>query len=31
MRITDAAQQALRQLLKENPGKILRVVFQGFG
>ncbi len=31
MRITETAQQALRQLLQENPGKLLRVVFQGFG
>jgi len=31
MKITQAAQAALAKLLEENPGKSLRVVFQGFG
>ncbi len=31
MKITQTAHQALTQLLGENPGKMLRVVFQGFG
>jgi len=31
MKITEAAQTALVKLLEENPGKSLRVIFQGFG
>jgi len=31
MKISETAQKALVKLLEENPGKSLRVVFQGFG
>ncbi len=31
MKITDAAKTALEPILVENPGKMLRVVFEGFG
>ena len=31
MKITDAARTALGPILAENPGKMLRVVFEGFG
>ena len=31
MRMTETARQALTHVLKENPGKVLRVVFRGFG
>jgi len=31
MKITDAARTALEPILSENPGKMLRVVFEGFG
>jgi len=31
MKITAAAKQALEKVLQENPGKRLRIVFQGFG
>lgn len=29
--ITDAARDMLQNVLKENPGKCLRIVFEGFG
>lgn len=31
LRITDAAKNKLQGILAENPGKCLRVVFEGFG
>ena len=31
MKITDAAKAALEPILAQNPGKMLRVVFEGFG
>lgn len=31
MKITAAALDALRPILSENPGKLIRVLFQGFG
>ena len=31
MTITDAAKEMLLPILSENPGKLLRVVFEGFG
>ena len=31
MKITDAAKTALEPILAQNPGKLLRVVFEGFG
>ena len=31
MKITAAAQRAMATVLEENPGKSLRVFFQGFG
>jgi len=31
MQITERAKEQLRQLLSENPGKTLRLVFEGFG
>ena len=31
MQVTEEAGERLRQLLSENPGKCLRVVFEGFG
>ena len=31
MKITEVAQKKLAEVLGENPGKSLRVVFQGFG
>ncbi len=31
MKITEGAREALQELLKKNPGKAVRVVFQGFG
>lgn len=31
MKITDAAKAALEPILSQNPGKMLRVVFEGFG
>ena len=29
--ITDSAKDVLEKVLQENPGKVLRVVVQGFG
>jgi hypothetical protein len=31
MKISDAAKAALEPILAQNPGKMLRVVFEGFG
>ena len=31
LKITDAAKNKLQGILTENPGKTLRVVFEGFG
>lgn len=31
MKISDAAKVALEPILAQNPGKMLRVVFEGFG
>jgi len=31
MKITESARETLQELLKKNPGKAVRVVFQGFG
>ena len=31
MTITDQAKEKLQELLRGNPGKLLRVVFEGFG
>jgi hypothetical protein len=31
MQVTEQAKEKLQQLLDENPGKCLRVVFEGFG
>jgi hypothetical protein len=31
MKITDSAKEMLEPILTENPGKFLRVVFEGFG
>lgn len=31
LNITDAARDQLKELMKEHPGKCLRVVFEGFG
>lgn len=31
MKITDLAKEKLQGILQENPGKFLRVVFEGFG
>jgi len=31
MQVTDQAKEKLQMLLSENPGKCLRVVFEGFG
>jgi hypothetical protein len=31
MKITDAAKTALEPILGQNPGKLLRVIFEGFG
>jgi hypothetical protein len=31
MQVTEQAKEKLGQLLRENPGKCLRVVFEGFG
>ena len=31
MLVTEQAREKLQQLLGENPGKCLRVVFEGFG
>ena len=31
MKISDAAKTALEQVLAENPGKVFRVVIEGFG
>jgi len=31
MQITEQAKERLQQLLGENPGKCLRLVFEGFG
>jgi hypothetical protein len=31
MTITDLAKEKLQPILRENPGKLLRVVFEGFG
>jgi len=31
MTITDLAKEKLQAILQENPGKLLRVVFEGFG
>jgi hypothetical protein len=31
MQVTEKAREKLRQMLSENPGKCLRVVFEGFG
>ena len=29
--ITDTARDQIKEVLKEHPGKIVRVVFEGFG
>ena len=31
MRISDLAKEKLQAILREHPGKVLRVVFEGFG
>lgn len=31
MKITDLAKEKLQEILRANPGKALRVVFEGFG
>ncbi len=31
MKITETARKALEPILAQNPGKMLRVVFEGFG
>jgi hypothetical protein len=31
MKITDAAKEMILPILEQNPGKSLRVVFEGFG
>ncbi len=31
MKITDTARKALEPLLQQNPGKMMRIVFEGFG
>lgn len=31
MKITDAAKEMIQPVLAQNPGKFLRVVFEGFG
>jgi len=31
MKITEAAKTVLEPILAQNPGKLLRVVFEGFG
>lgn len=31
MKITDLAKEKLQVILRDNPGKYLRIVFEGFG
>lgn len=31
MKISDLAKEKLQPILQENPGKLLRIVFEGFG
>jgi hypothetical protein len=31
MKVSDAAKAALEPILAQNPGKLLRIVFEGFG
>ncbi len=31
MKVTDAAREMLKEIIRENPGKCLRVYFEGFG
>jgi Fe-S cluster assembly iron-binding protein IscA len=31
LKITDAARDKFKELLTQNPGKTLRVIFEGFG
>ena len=31
MKITDQAREMLQEILREHPGKTLRIVFNGFG
>jgi hypothetical protein len=31
MKITEKAQEMLLPILQDNPGKLLKIVFQGFG
>jgi Fe-S cluster assembly iron-binding protein IscA len=31
VKITDAAKEALKPILEQNPGKMMRIVFESFG